>query len=108
MGTNYYAKTNICKHCNRGEDNIHIGKSSMAWRFAVEIHEDYYKTFSEFLDFLDSDDIEIVNEYGKKVTFKELHDLIEAKCVGKSHFDGYPDSKYADCNIVDLYKGGFS
>jgi hypothetical protein len=33
MGTNYFLHTNICPHCKRSENQVHIGKSSMGWPF---------------------------------------------------------------------------
>lgn len=33
MGTNYYLHTDVCKHCKRSADRVHIGKSSSGWPF---------------------------------------------------------------------------
>lgn len=107
MGTNYYVMVDVCKHCNRGE-RIHLGKSSCGWKFAVDMNEEYYKTFDEFLNFISREDIEITNEYGEEINYKDLMNTMESACDMKSHFDEYPRDKYADCRIVDLHKGGFS
>jgi len=33
MGTNYYLLKDVCKHCGRGDDKIHLGKCSSGWAF---------------------------------------------------------------------------
>ena len=33
MGTNYYLHTDVCPHCNRERERIHVGKSSAGWPF---------------------------------------------------------------------------
>lgn len=37
MGTNYYAQINKCAHCGRS-DELHIGKSSAGWCFALRVY----------------------------------------------------------------------
>lgn len=37
MGTNYYLHENVCEHCGRGDDSIHIGKSSAGWCFSLHV-----------------------------------------------------------------------
>src|ERR1035438_3118957 len=37
MGTNYYLHENICPHCGRGDEPLHIGKSSGGWCFALHV-----------------------------------------------------------------------
>ena len=37
MGTNYYWHEDICPHCKRTSEPIHIGKSSGGWCFALHI-----------------------------------------------------------------------
>lgn len=107
MGTNYYARINKCESCGRF-DKIHIGKSSIGWRFAVEIHEEYYKSLEELWKFLDKLDVELFNEYGERKDIEEFFNLIENKKDGRSRFENYPEYKYADCEDADLQKGSFS
>ena len=108
MGLNYYAKTNICTHCMRGEQTIHIGKSSCGWKFAVEVHEEFYTSFDEFMSFINRKDIIIMDEYDKVVTANELMNKIEAKKDGLSHFTDYPEQRYEECYMLDMHKGAFS
>jgi len=37
MGTNYYLEENTCSHCGRGDDPLHIGKSSCGWCFSLHV-----------------------------------------------------------------------
>lgn len=38
MGTNYYLQKNVCGCCGRPEKQIHIGKSSAGWAFALRVY----------------------------------------------------------------------
>lgn len=38
MGTNYYHSDNPCPHCGRGDEALHIGKSSAGWCFSLNTH----------------------------------------------------------------------
>ena len=63
MGTNYYARYNICKHCNRF-DEIHIGKSSAGWQFSFHAtHE--IRSYKDWLNFFKKHKVVIYD--GKKV-----------------------------------------
>ena len=85
MGTNYYA----VKKKPTIASPLHIGKSSMGWRFLfhevnkgtceydynLEIH-----TFEQWKEYLESNkDIVILDEYDREITTKELLDLIQEK-----------------------------
>ncbi len=107
MGTNYYAELNFCPNCERF-DKIHLGKSSAGWKFAIEIHELYYKSFEEFADFIQKEEVKIYDEYGEEFTANELLDIIFLKQKGRSHFEDYPKSKYKNCEEADLNNGAFS
>ena len=107
MGTNYYARINICKVCKRYNE-IHIGKSSQGWKFGIEIHEGYYEDFKSFVKFIKREDVKIFNEYGEEIIVMDLFKKIISKMKDKSHFDSYPKDKYEDCVEADLHKGEFS
>ena len=78
MGTNYYAikkKPRIVKIY----DEIHLGKSSIGWKFVFQEQEQYHN-FEEFKDFiLNNNEWIIKDEYGEEVSPKELLKLIEEK-----------------------------
>lgn len=40
MGTNYYIKSEPCSHCKRADPDLHIGKSSFGWAFALHVVAD--------------------------------------------------------------------
>jgi hypothetical protein len=70
MGTNYYVMENYCGHCQRG-DELHIGKSSGGWCFALQTYPDRgLGTLGDWRIFLDGK--EIRDEYGDAVTMDAL------------------------------------
>lgn len=79
MGTNYYAKVNVCESCGKPEAEIHIGKQSAGWRFAIEIQPEYYNDWTEFEAFIQRADVELCDEYNKSIRFTELLSMIEDK-----------------------------
>ena len=78
MGTNYYAikkKPRIVKIY----DEIHLGKSSVGWKFVFQEQEQYHN-FEEFKDFiLNNNEWIIKDEYGKEISPNDLLKLIEEK-----------------------------
>lgn len=75
MGTNYYLHENICSHCGRGDEPLHIGKSSAGWCFALHVIperglnslEDWEKKFEKGT---------ILNEYGNPTSPEEMLRII--------------------------------
>ncbi len=83
MGTNYYAILNQCKYCKRGE-KIHLGKSSVGWKFAFYWNDgQYYKTLAELVIFLA--DKEIIDEYGEVTPLDEFLMDVQARQSLLSH-----------------------
>jgi len=75
MGTNYYWTGNVCETCKRGDDEIHIGKSSGGWTFALHIHpHDGVNDLSDWKGKLKTG--EIRNEYNDKFTYGEILKII--------------------------------
>jgi hypothetical protein len=89
MGTNYYLRTDICPHCGRYEEELHIGKSSVGWKFLFST--DLGKSYSEIFVALQRNKYSIYDEYGRSVKFEELIDLISNKQNGRSHKAEKPD-----------------
>lgn len=85
MGTNYYVTT------KRPTINtpIHIGKSSMGWKFLFHevdtyenwISEQSIRTFPQWVDFLESheDEIVILNEYDELIALCNFLKMVERK-----------------------------
>lgn len=78
MGTNYYLRWNPCAACGRGEDDLHIGKSSAGWAFSLNTHPD---NGIESLDDWKAAwaDRAIRDEYGSTITPAEMERIIEAR-----------------------------
>ena len=67
MGTNYYLERPVCPTCGRGEEQMHIGKSSAGWVFSlhVETTGDFPRDLAEWeVYFADSANL-ITDEYDR-------------------------------------------
>jgi hypothetical protein len=95
MGTNYYARVNICPTCNHAEDEVHLGKSSYGWQFAFHLHGEHYKNIDEMKKWLKGKDI--FDEYGKKITHKDFWKMVETK-------QGITDPESTDSINIGGYK----
>jgi len=70
MGTNYYVKSEKCEHCGHGDD-LHIGKSSAGWCFALRVYPDMgINNLLDWEKYLRGKTIE--NEYGDTVSLDDL------------------------------------
>jgi len=38
VGTNHYLHRNVCPYCQRGTDQIHIGKDSAGWCYGLHVY----------------------------------------------------------------------
>jgi hypothetical protein len=101
MSCNFYARINICRKCGRYSE-FHLGKSSWGWKFAIEMHEGYYRDYKEFLQFIKRKDVKIIDQYGRKITPTVLIKGIKAYSKFKSHFKDYPKEKKMECKEADL------
>lgn len=94
MGTNYYAIHNACENCGR-RDVIHIGKQSAGWRFtwhACRFDSDGIAIASarQWVAFLRSAGVKIVDEYGREWTVDEFLARIERH--GRADNGGFTDN----------------
>ena len=84
MGTNYYVRfgehteEQICNLGHKHEvvvrNEIHIGKQSYGWKF---LFNPYKGSRSLWIDFLYINNDSIYDEYGTKISYIELMDVIE-------------------------------
>ncbi len=76
MGTNYYLTVNeVCSECGRGEEQIHIGKSSGGWHFLIHVIPERKLYFlSDWQKFWKGK--QITNQYGTKLSKKQMLDRI--------------------------------
>ena len=122
MGLNYYAHEKPCPHCNKPESRLHIGKSSHGWQFHFAAHfNEHLTTAAEWREFLDRDDVVILDEEDRLVTKPEFLELLEDKSPKvaslKNHYDwcaqkpesrGYLESIYKDADGWTFSKWEFS
>jgi hypothetical protein len=82
LGTNYYAAKAVkpsCDHCGRfdEDDRLHIGKSSAGWCFGLHIiPERGLNSLADWKQHLSASDIIIEDDYGNRVSFKEMISII--------------------------------
>jgi len=101
MGTNYDIKYKICDKCGR-YDELHLGKSSYGWRFALQANNfEYYKDWREMKIWLKkmckNNKGKIYDEYDEEVGLEEFITLVESKQLTKQYvdrFDGYRFCNY--------------
>ena len=80
MGTNFYArpKVEICPRCKRPFEEIHLGKSSVGWRFLLQANGfKFYKNWKEMKKWLKGK--RIYDEYGKRIGVKRFIQWVETK-----------------------------
>ena len=101
MGTNFYVepKDKECNLCHRPFHEIHLGKSSVGWKFLLQANGfKYYKNWLEMKKWLVGK--KIVDEYGKVFKRKEFIEWVENKQNTLEPIEVY----YEDYNFVDGYK----
>lgn len=114
MGTNYYAipklnddqKLKVIEAVKNNQmqdlknlipDQIHLGKSSVGWRFLFNRNDwQYYENTKELFDFIDK--CEILDEYGQEISPKQFKELVEAKQIVS--IEKYSDLRYANDYII--------
>ena len=92
MGTNYYALTDVCPHCLRGSAKIHIGKSSVGWRFLFRAYKEFdwddpgvrWRSREELRQWMIDREVSIENEYGEPMRTEDFFEFTEDK-QGESH-----------------------
>ena len=96
MGTNYYVRTDICKCCSRGEEEIHIGKSSMGWSFTFHATDDI-RSYKQWVSFLTLNSRAIFDEYGDNVTLDYFIEMVNNKKDAKfNHADEAGNQSFKD------------
>lgn len=85
MGTNYYFVQNVCAHCQRGDERLHIGKSSFGWVFALHVRSDrdfdhrYPEDLEGWRKRWAQPDSYIVNEYGDLVHPSNMEQTVSGR-----------------------------
>jgi hypothetical protein len=123
MGTNYYAEPGTANEKTTrflDEDGrLHIGKSSMGWKFGFRAHPELDLTswtrWKNFLTDVELTGGRIVNEYGDEVTLIDLKEIVQNRI--DSRFGepdcriglyGHAGSDWHDPEGHDFHVGDFS
>jgi len=77
MGTNYYLESNVCPHCERSDEKIHIGKSSGGWCFMLQVLPDLMlNTLDDWEQAWSKPNTRITNDEGCVVTPEKMIEII--------------------------------
>ncbi|GAF77764.1 unnamed protein product [marine sediment metagenome] len=82
MGTNYSLKDdrNMCAHCGKGTEWLHIGKQSGGWVFSLHIYpEQGIHELKDWQHLFDNAFTSIEDEYGTVICTRDMVDRIEGK-----------------------------
>ena len=115
MGTNYYEIIDCCDKCGRGSEELHIGKSSMGWPFAIHVIPHMgLNSWKNWYERLSKGGV-IKDEYGSVVSLQELDAIVieTRKEKDRPHvlecYRDYPNFKKMDNETGDqLCIGEFS
>lgn len=108
MGTNFYARIGVCKHCLAPKQEVHIGKSSIGWTFGFQ-STDEIRSYKAWLKQLKKSNVEIYDEYGKRWCINDFKELVENKRTEKNkHAVMYPDGCFLDREGNSFHEGDFS
>jgi len=91
MGMNHYAHIDPCPTCHRSTTEIHLGKSSGGWRFCIEVQKEYYTNWTEFLKFIEQDNVTIKDEENKERSVREFVSLMYTQGDDERQIDGFQD-----------------
>ncbi len=107
MGTNYYAREEICNRCGHAKKESHIGKSSAGWTFSFHALDDI-KSANEWFMFLSQKDVKIFDEYDIEVSYTDFVDLVLSKKKEKySHAIEHPEGNFVDKHGYSFTEGEF-
>lgn len=94
MGTNYYLETDICTHCSRYKDRLHIGKSSAGWTFSFHGYRQCDGDNIEILSVKKWEELtsdtksRIVDEYGEEIQRNDFWGMVNGKMDAQNnHYD---------------------
>jgi len=94
MGTNYYAIRDVCPTCKHVATRLHVGKSSVGWKFcfhAIDYLE--LKSYRQWMDYI-SECGAIFDEYDRELTLDEFKELVESKQCDLDNTKAYVDTRY--------------
>ena len=101
MGTNYYWHGNVCAHCGRGDDRIHIGKSSGGWCFGLHV-TDEIKSLDDWRRIFWSGDGVIRDECGQEISNHDMMNIIMERAWERS-----PEETFAAIKNVRAFRDNY-
>jgi len=85
MGTNYYLRYDVCQHCGRSDKQLHIGKSSAGWCFALHVHpEEGINTLEDWRREWAKPGTAIYDEYGGRTHPDEMLEIITIRSFARN------------------------
>lgn len=107
MGTNYYLDADPCPTCGRCDEELHIGKSSAGWVFALHVIPE--RGINDLADWQRLwQDGHIRDEYGVTLSPGRMHSIV----CGRSWRDGdWPDGwaeKSGYASEAEFHRQNFS
>jgi len=102
MGTNYYLRTDVCTHCQRAKEHIHVGKSSVGWPFLFRGYRKWppdgvphpitsAREWDAFIKQAIASGGQLFDEYGKRQDVTEFWQLVTGKRGETRGPDACPD-----------------
>jgi hypothetical protein len=87
MGTNYYLRAaSKCEHCGHCGEDLHIGKSSYGWCFALHvIPEKGLNSLADWAGMFEKFPDSIYDEYGDRFSPQQLLGLITNRSNRNAH-----------------------
>jgi hypothetical protein len=108
MGTNYYLRTDVCAHCSRERERIHVGKSSAGWPFLFRGYRKWppdgvphpITSAKEWRDFIARaikfDNAKLFDEYGKEQDVEKLWEFAKSKLSETRGPEASPGYRHGD------------
>lgn len=90
MGTNYYALFDLCSACKGYGQRLHIGKSSLGWRFTFRGYraQDGYSppitSYKDWLRVLSMPGVIITDGYERNIPLEKFKEFVKSKRSAKS------------------------
>jgi hypothetical protein len=113
MGTNYYLHTDVCPHCKRERERIHVGKSSAGWPFLFRGYRKWppdgmpYPITSayewrEFIADATKHGAKLIDEYGREANLVDFWaDVAERQAMPLSDYVRSHLANKRDCEWTD-------
>jgi hypothetical protein len=94
VGVNYFLIGKECETCGHKQVELHIGKSSLGWCFALhQIPEDGLMSLDDWILKWSESDYSIINEYGEKISPTDMLRIITRRSGNNFNI---PEDEYSE------------